>query len=297
MTRKTSDFLLNDAVEMYRSGFKTNEISAKLGISKSVLYRLAKTNGIDTSYVHAHKSFDTIKVMEMFNAGRGIGGIAKDLGIAASCVRLLLKEHGISGRNRSEQQQARMDNATHEQIKALTAKANSTMRGSKVAHDKLVKQAKTRFMKQSARSSYLEETFDELMRDVGYKFVRQFQIDKYNADFLFQNVVVEIFGGQWHWTGQHLQRSAQRIETILNSGYHLIIVAARNKGVSKQTRDKVIALLNEFSRDKTTIRHYRMIGSDGETLISRTSESDDLTIVWPFRNVRNSTNGRYSRGR
>ncbi len=131
------------------------------------------------------------------------------------------------------------------------------------------------------------------MRERGYHGIRQFAIDKYNADFLFGNVAVEIFGGVWHWNGLHAARAEERIKTILDHGFHLIIIAARSQGVSPETADHTVALLDELGRDESAIRHYRMIASNGQLAIAQSSDDDDFTIEWPFRNVRDRATGRY----
>lgn len=293
MPVKTSKIQVNDIIKMLHAGHNVSEISIKVGVKKHVVFRIAKKNGISTKRINISDSIDFNAVLELFNKGIGVGGIAKHLGVSESPIKTVFRRNGIATRNRSEQQQARMDNTSPEQIKYLTSKANAAMRGIKMAHNQLVKQAATRFKNQSASSSYLEETFDVLMRDKGYEGIRQFQIDKYNADFIFGDVVVEIFGGHWHWTGQHLAGSKKRIKTILDAGFHLIIIAARGNGISFETASKVVALIQEFGLNKTSVRHYRMIRSNGEDVITSTSNDDDLTIEWPFRNIRNPSAGRY----
>lgn len=293
MTAKTPAADIAHCVELLRQGKKVNEIVRITGVSRSVCYRAARANGIDTSRKPRHESIDAEKVIAMFHAGRGSAGIGKEFGTTGAVINRLLADHGIKPRSRSEQQQARMDNASPEEVARLTRKAHAASRGRVKSEDEIRKAAASRFASQSSRSSYLEETFDELMRERGYHGIRQFAIDKYNADFLFGNVAVEIFGGIWHWNGLHAARAEERIKTILDHGFHLIIIAARSQGVSPETADHTVALLDELGRDESAIRHYRMIASNGQLAIAQCSDDDHFTIEWPFRNVRDRTTGRY----
>lgn len=293
MTAKTPPADLAHCVELLRQGMKPPEVARVTGVSRSVCYRAAREHAIDTSRKPRHESLDAEQVIAMFGEGRGSAGIGKEFGTSGAVINQLLREHGIKPRTRSEQQQARMDNASPEEVARLTAKAHAAARGHVKTADELRKLANSRFANQSARSSYLEETFDELMRERGHHGIRQFAIDKYNADFLFGNVAVEIFGGVWHWNGLHAARAEERIKTILDHGYHLIIVACRSQGVSPETADHTVALLNELGRDESAIRHYRMIASNGQLAIAQRSDDDHFTIEWPFRNVRDPATGRY----
>lgn len=295
MTTKTTESSLNHCIQLYNEGLKPSEIIKITGVSKSVIYRTLRKAGIDTSLKPRHESIDSSAVIRLFNKGIGSSGIAKIIGTSASVINNCLVANDLSPRNRSEQQKARMDNSTPEQIKALVSSANIAAKGRKRTDDEIRKGALARFANGSVRTSSLEVALDELMRDRGYIGIKQLNIDKYNADFVFGNVVVEVFGGIWHWHGAHLARSEQRIKAILDSGYHLIIIACRSKPITAQTADNLVSMLDILRGDKSPVRHYRMIECDGNVVISGSSNGDNLTIEWPFTNGVDPASGDYIR--
>src|SRR5574343_2066919 len=280
MARKIDPSHLDHAVEMMRQGKRIPEVCRITGISLSVLYRTAAERGISTARVNVGASLDADSILASYRSGVGCVGIARKLGVSATVIARLLRKLGVHIRNRSEQQQARMDNSTPEQIAHLTRNAHAATKLRKKTDDEIRKMAATRFRNGTVKTSALEEAFDEFMRNRGHNGLRQTPVDKYNADFIFENVAVEIFGGCWHWTGDHLARSKDRIKAFLDSGYHLIIVACRSGGIRPVCADKVISLLNEFRRNESAIRHYRMISSNGDEVIRGSSEGDNLTIEW-----------------
>ena len=123
----------------------------------------------------------------------------------------------------------------------------------------------------------------------------QHAIGPYNCDLGAYPVAVEIFGGNWHWSGRHLLRSPERFRYILNAGWHILVLhITRRCPVTIEIADYVAAYVDETRRDPARRREYRVVGRAGELLTAGSVDDDEITIIPTFTSGRDSL-GRYKR--
>lgn len=238
---------------------------------------------------------DKKAIIDLFNQGIGVRGIAKRLEIkTASTVKLILLQNGLKPRNCHEQQLVRMQNASPEERAKLTKKAHDTVRGRKKSFEEKEKHALAIFKKGTPNISKYETMLFDILRNKGLNPIQQFPLGIYNCDFAFPSVIVEIFGGHWHWSGTHLAIIEERTRYILNSGYHLLMFAVNNiSPFSERIADYIVSFLNFASTNPTATREYRMIWRAGEIVTSGTLNDNHISIEYPFTIRRNPTNGQY----
>jgi very-short-patch-repair endonuclease/transposase-like protein len=284
-------------ISLYQSFISIKDIAAQIGVNHKTIRKVLRRAGIDTTPRKNIKPPNIQEVLDLYNHGVGVGGIAKQLGYSKMYMIGFFDRNGIKRRNTQEQQIERMKYATPEQIAKLTQKAHEAAKGRKRSFEELCNSAISRYKFQSFTDSKYETKFSKYLAEQKINFVRQFPCGAYNLDFLIGNVAVEIFGGNWHHSGLHLSRFAKRTKYILNSGYFLIcIFVSESKGDNFDViiYDKFIPIFNIFSGDKTGITKYRVIWGTSEYITGGCCNDNDFPLVFPTENVRNVSTGRYT---
>lgn len=293
-----------DIVQGYIDGRSANSICNELGMSENTFDIILKFNSVkkrskgEQSRVDGktrrEARLDVSAVESLYADGIGVRGIADKFGVAPSVIKRMLEDRGHTIRNRSEQQFARMQRTPEHKRKQLVQKAHEAVRGKPATRESRIKIAQTCQAKGERRNSRLESTFLEMMKERGVNFSQQIAIGSYNCDFAIGSIAVEIWGGGWHFTGEHAARFPERTSKILDSGFDLVILpfVGRFKLVP-EVADHLVAFLDELSRNPPPTRQYWVIWGAGEAIVSGSSESIDKALVVPFENRRNPSNGRY----
>lgn len=244
----------------------------------------AKITNLDTNYI-----------IEKYASGIGIGGVANMLGVSPSPIERTLRENGVHIRNPSEQQQARMDRSTPEEIAKLTKAANKAATGRKKTFEELCKGAKTREGNIDTHTvSKLEHSFAAMFDDANIKYTRQVACGAYNCDFVVDSVAVEVWGGNFHFSGEHLARSEERFKYITRFFKGVIIVTINSSNPFSEGLVKaLIANIKEFSGQPSITGEYRMIWSNGEFITGNRINGDNFAFIYPFGSRRNTRSGCY----
>ena len=285
----------NDVINFYLSGISVKDIACKYGSSEHVIRIILQKANISTARKHPTDNLSVDVVLKLYNQGIGVSGIAKRLGFSRMAMIGFFKRNHIPMRNQREQQIERMKYSTPEQIAHLTESAHKASKGRKVSIEERENNAFMRFVKQdlSKMSKYELLLFDAL-KSRNISFVTQYPIGTYNVDFLVGNVIVEIFGGTWHRTGEHRRRFSERTKYILNQGFVMLFVFAYDvDSFETVITDYIIPNIQELSTDKAFIGQYRMIWSNGKHVTTGCCETVDQALVSPSINFRNPSNGRY----
>ena len=288
-------FYRDNIIELYKSFVSIPNIAAQLFINHKTVRKTLQDAGIDTSLGNRNITPPNLeKVLELYNKGIGVAGIAKRLGYSRMYMTGFFKRNGIEQRNRKEQQIERMKNTTKEEIDRLVYNAHLAAKGRNISFNELAERAKTRYNNQVFHNSKYEVQFSNYLHNKNISFERQFPCGAYNLDFLIGNIAVEIFGGQWHNFGKHAARFSERTKYILDSGYFLICVFIE-KGDDFQTivDNQIIPCFNKFSRDKSGITKYRVIWGNSEYATGGCCNDDNFPLIRPTENIRDITTGRY----
>lgn len=291
-------------ISKYVDGASTNSICIEFGIAESTLNMIFKFNGVKkrsrgeqgriNGKAQRESRLDVALVESLYADGIGVRGIADKLGVAPNVIKRMLEDIGHKTRNRSEQQSARMKRATKEERIKLTQKANASARGKSATKESRIRIAQTCQFKGDRRNSRLEKMFLQLMAERGVNLSQQIAIDSYNCDFAIDTIAVEIWGGGWHFTGEHAARFPERTRKILDSGFQLVILPFLGRfQLVPEIADYLVTFLDELRRNPPPTSQYWVIWGAGEAIVSGGSESINDALIVPFENRRNPSNGRY----
>jgi hypothetical protein len=124
-----------------------------------------------------------------------------------------------------------------------------------------------------------------MLEERGVSCIQQQAIGPYNCDLGAFPVAVEIFGGNWHFSGAHLARSEERTRYLLNAGWHVLMVqATANHPIDAATADYIAVYVKEARRDLSVLREYRVIRGAGETIAGGSANDEHISIVPTLKN-------------
>lgn len=283
-----------EVIAAYENGLSATKIALQYGVNEKTVSRILHENGIPV-FSRLYRVIDEDKAIAMYADGIGIKGVADALHCSRTKIANVLKKHGVHIRNASEQQQARMDRSTPEQIKHLTAKAHAATAGRKVSIETKRQIALTREKRLFGQSEN-ERRLIDMLSAYGLTCIPQLAVGPYNCDIAIAPVAVEVLGGNWHWTGQHRSRAQERTYYFLNCGWHVLYIVANASSPLTVDTAKYVADFIHFARSNPSIqREYRVVWRAGEDVTRGCLDDDNFAFDPPFTNARDSANGRYKR--
>lgn len=235
-------------------------------------------------------------IIAAYDDGIGVRGIADQFNVSPRPIERLIVESGRKLRNRSEQQSARMGRATPAERKALAAAAHAAKRGRPNSESAQIKMAAARCRKIGP----LESTVQQSLEQSGIDCEQQFPIGKYNCDLLCKidpwSVAVEVWGGGWHFHGEHRARFPERTKYILGSGYSIAFLAIMNEFVwNDRAAENLITHIDALSRLPAGTCQYRMIWGDSDYVTIGSFDDVEKALITPTVSRRNPATGRYER--
>jgi len=239
-------------------------------------------------------------IVSLFDQGIGVRGIADRFGISPRPIKRIILESGRKLRNRSEQQFARMSRTTVIERKALASAAHAAKRGQPNSEQTLIKMAAAR----GRRVGPMEGAVMQVLHQAGIDCEQQFPIGKYNCDLLCKidpwittpSVAVEVWGGGWHFHGDHRRRFPERTEYILSSGYSIVFLVISNSFLwNDRAAENLITHIDALSRLPAGTCQYRVIWGDTEHVTIGGLDDIEAALVWPTINRRDPATGRYQR--
>lgn len=242
-------------------------------------------------------NLDTDYIIREYASGVGVGGIADKLGVSPRPIERVIRENGVVLRGRGAQQQARMDKATPAEKRALVRNANIAARGSVRTFATKCKLAKSLAGRVDVHHvSALEDAFAEMLDDANVTCTRQVACGPYLCDFVIDSIAVEIWGGNYHFSGLHIARAPERFKYILDTMKAAIIITVNNTNpLTPRLIKALVANIDELSRHPTLSGEYRMLWSNGDYVTGNCLDGDNFTFKYPFANSRNTRSGRYER--
>lgn len=239
-------------------------------------------------------ALDTNDLVERYNGGESENALSKRYEVSRTVVRRNLVIAGAHIRNQSESESVKWARMTAKQRAVQVSAAHDAARGRIHTEAEKVKRAK-RVEELRLHVSESERTLAAMLNERGIDTRPQQAIGIYNCDLGAFPVDIEIWGGNWHWSGEHMERTPRRIHHILNTGWHVLIVNVTKRfPLTDETADYIAAYVKRARRNPSAPREYRVIRSSGQVLASGGAESDHFTIVFPFHSCRNSSNGQYN---
>lgn len=220
-------------------------------------------------------------LIERYEAGESLLAAQGRLGISRRTLHKFLTRNGIRIRGRGDGQSIRWGRMTPEQRVAQVAQAHTAARGRVASAGELHMKASIR-ARNPIGSAY-EHVLIRLLRDRGIDCIPQLAVGPYNCDIASFPVAVEIFGGNWHWSGRHILRTPKRVRHFLNAGWHVLMIQVgkidqSSVEVGADVADYVAAHIKSLRSNPTAIREYRVVRGAGDLLAAGSSQDDDATI-------------------
>jgi very-short-patch-repair endonuclease len=280
------DFVIKE----FESGRSRFDIAEELGVSAPLIYKKLKEWGVNTK---RNRFVDKEAVVKMYLDGHSENAVSKYFGISRIAVRPILTEAGVRIRNQSEAESLKWSKMTKKQRENQVRSAHRSVKGRTVTFEQRCKIALAIEREQLQISKYEIQLADKL-KEKGITPQHQKAIGPYNADLVVGSIVIEIFGGNWHWTGHHLERTEERIRFLLNEGFDVLIIPASN--VSPLTSSTASYVYNYIQKSIATPRkdkEYRVVWKDGEYEVSGTIKDKHIDISSPFTSIRDPLSGQF----
>lgn len=240
-------------------------------------FHLANTDDLITAYL----------------GGKSEYALSLERGVATNVIRRILLENGITPRSHSAAGLVRAAQMTDSERKAQVAAAHVAATGREKTFAEKCLTAESRQKNGTTISSY-ERTLSTMLLDRGIESIHQQAIGPYNCDLGISPVAVEVFGGHWHWAGDHLRRTPKRINYFLDAGWHILIIpVGKSSPLTAKVADYVVAYIENARRNPSAPREYRVVWRAGEFVTIGSLNDNNLTIEPPFTNRRNPVTGRY----
>ena len=294
MARKIPPADLNNAVEAYLTGLSSEDASKIFNFSASPLVKELKRRGLLrdlTARSAIKKSKISAKAMERtplpideiavrYLAGESENSLAQTFNVSRGAIRVRLRKADIELRDQTTANQLMSKQTPIDEHHRRISIAQEATRGRKASLNELLRRAQTKERKPSNRSQ-AEILLETWLTERGVVSIPQQAIGKYNVDLGTYPVAVEIFGGTWHFTKNHVER----FDYIFNAGWHVLIVFvdSRRSVLTPGAADYIVTFLQETTSNPTMPREYRVIWGEGKLCTAGGANSNELAAVIPHR--------------
>lgn len=293
MTIKLTQTDINNIIEKhFVDHLSIHNIAKQFGVTHKVINRVLKSSGREVlNFRNWNYDVFTLKCcIALYQHGIGVRGISERLGIGIVKIRNELIRQGFKIRTASEQEAMKWSLMSNEQRLAQVHNAHKSTVGRIPSDDTLRKIAQAR----GKRSSIYEEKIENILVNAGIPFEPQFPVDKYNIDFVIGNIAMEVFGGNWHSTGNHFARFAVRSKQIFDSGYCLVILQiTKRQRFSTDFSSNLVSFINQLRLDESSVGKYWVVWGNFDAVTTGSLDNIELALKNPFTNIRNRETGRY----
>lgn len=283
MTRRDLD--TNYIIKLYKSGKSCNAISEMVGCSRQAIITRLGRAGIEVRprkcYGTTTREVDSKDILDLYNGGMSVKALSKKFSCSRDVIKNRLLKLGVVPRGRSESMYLRMAQSSPEEIAALTEAAHIAAKGRSCTFEERCKVAATR-EKLVIGASRTEEILRNWLESDGLTCCPQKAVGPYNIDIAVDEgrIAVEVFGGNWHCSGNHAGRFKERTEYLLDSGYFLVIVWVNLQHPLEVGAAKYIVSLSEkICRNEAVGGKYRVIWGNGERSPTGEEKFDYRSIV------------------
>ncbi|HLE14508.1 MAG TPA: hypothetical protein VI776_07155 [Anaerolineales bacterium] len=236
---------------------------------------------------------DTDYLIQKYLAGKSEYELANELCVGRPAIHKRLMEANVKIRSHSEAGLLRASKMTPIERQRQATAAHKAATGRIKTLEEQCMAARTR--QTICKQSPYEIAFSEMLVIRNIPTIPQFAIGPYNCDLAAEPVAMEIYGGGWHWSGDHLARVPKRFRYLLDSGWHILVIALNWRyPLSPASADYAAAFIQTARSDPSQGREYRVILGTGELITSGSAEDDNISIKPPFTRGHNSI-GQYTR--
>ena len=275
MADKKLDEHRDHLVERHRAGATAGELAAEFGVSHKVVVRILGAEYQPGRY----RLLDDAAVVAAYLSGMSENAVAAKFGIGRNMVTRRLAQAGVHHRGRSEAEYLKWSQMTPEQKAAQVKAANDAARGRVKSLEEKCMAARTREVRPVNVSEY-ELALLNLLANRGLRCGTQTAVGPYNCDLTAPPVAVEVWGGNWHFGGDHAARTPERIRHLLDAGWHvLIVVVNRQFPITPAVADYVLAYVKQARRNPAAGREYRMVWGAGEFTSGGRADDDHVPDV------------------
>lgn len=299
--RKNLD--INDLKRLYESGLSSIDIAKIYGVNAETIRKRLIENDVTLRNrktaqalcgVKRRVSFDIDKAIGMYNSNIGVKAIAKEFGISDTVVKDRFIKAGIHIRNRSEGMYARMANTSPEEKLRLSSAAHNAVKGVSRSEEHLCAIANSR-ERNGSFISRTEVILREMLEARGFTCQAQKAVGRYNVDVAITEppISVEVFGGGWHFVGDHAARFRKRTEYILNKGWtQVCVVVGTDYPLEVGAIEYIVSLAQALSLGKPIESREHVIFGNGNTTAIGQNKLNGITGV-PSAQPRDDTTGRF----
>lgn len=291
MPKKPLPIDINDLIQRYRSGMTTKDLASQLGVKIHRISKALRSAGI-LLRGDSIRGASREEIVKLYMSGESVNALAKRFLCARRSIELRLRAARVELRSASEAEKIKWARMTNDERRRQVEAAHTAAR---IPSPFQVMCQRAYLRQQSVPSvSYLEDFFNELLTARGVRMQRQMAVGPYNADFATYPVAVEIFGGNWHFSGNHAARLEKRVGYFFDRGWHILALWHINrKPITADTADYVIAYMNELRRDPSRRPEYRVIRGASELAAHCRADDGQWALIPALRSVRDPTTGRY----
>jgi very-short-patch-repair endonuclease len=219
------------------------------------------------------------RIIAAYESGVSLVRLSQDVGIGRKALENFLVLSGVEIRGLNESQKLRFAAMTAQERRELAAPSHNAWRGSKHTETAKLRAAGTRQLHSNTISQIELALYGELVA-LGHQPVQQAAVGIYNVDIAVGKIGVEIFGGSWHNTRDHTERT----RFLLGSGWHLILIwVIKDRFPLTQSAVYYIhgVIAESVCGQEFQPGQYRVIKGTGQEVCRRTSESADFPLTVP----------------
>jgi len=217
-------------------------------------------------------------IIHEYISGKSQAELASINNVSRGPILRILIESNVVVRSCLEANRILASNRTPEQNRQYTEAAHNAARGRKQTIEERSKGALTRELYPSNIGKW-ETILSSMLFKHGISTIPQKAIGPYNCDLAAYPVAVEVFGGNFHFSGSAFDRLPKRIHYILNSGWNIIMInVGRRRPITEETARYLVSYIQSLCCFPAIGCEYRMIWGTGELVIFGSSNDDEITI-------------------
>jgi len=219
-------------------------------------------------------------VISRYTSGESTVSIGEFFGVDRGVIRDRLIEWGIPLRGVSDANKIMMEGRTPEENARNCQAAHDAARGRKHSLSERCKMASTR-EKMPSNVGPSEIILYNMLLERGIDSTPQKAVGPYNCDLAAFPVAVEVWGGNFHYFGRHMERTPKRCHYFFDGGWSMLFVHVGRglRALSATGADYIAAYIQAFRSDPSAGREYRMIWGTGEFIAAGSCDDDDATII------------------
>ncbi|HZU75950.1 MAG TPA: hypothetical protein VFA70_04245, partial [Dehalococcoidia bacterium] len=200
-------------VREYLNGRSGTELALELGWGKAVsrIYNELRRAGVairpQAGQINLKRrvAIDLADLVRAYEGGASVALLSRQLGCTRKTIASRLREAGVALRGRHDAELLKWRQMRSEDRERQIRAAHAASTGRTLPDDEKRRRALT-IQARGLHISAAERQLRALLSERGIETIPQQAIGPYNCDLGAEPVAVEVWGGNWHWTGRHITR-------------------------------------------------------------------------------------------